>query len=352
MQNRTKFPPDYWDKHKDEIINEYVNNKKSADAICKQYNCDGSSIIRHLREWGVPIRNSASDRYNNLYDVDVHYFDNIDTEHKAYWVGYIFADGHISKSMHLMFGCQSADIDVLEKIKTDLSCTALIKTNKDNNPILNICSKHMCQTLLDMGFTHTKSYEVDFKKIISHIPNHLLHHFIRGMFDGDGSIRYYDYDYAKGYQYHFGYTGLKEVCEFVAKFLRLKTKIIRERDTNTYTLKTANAPMIKYIYNVLYKDATIYCERKYSIFQEVLKLIRAEKKDEIKGVCWYPKLEKWMAACHIDKTNKTIGYYNTKREAEIARLQYEYDTFGENSMQWFFFDEYGITRQNDYEVVI
>lgn len=352
MQNRTKFPPGFWEEHKDEIINEYVNNKKSADAICKQYNCDGSSIIRHLREWDIPIRNSASDRYNGLYDVDIHYFDDINTEHKAYWLGYIFADGHISKTMHLMFGCQMTDIDILEKVKEDLNCTYPIRLNKDNNPILNICSKHICQTLLNMGFTHTKSYKVDFKKIVSYIPNYLLCHFVRGMFDGDGSIRYYNYGYAKGYQYHLGYTGLKEVCEFVAEFLKLKTKLARERNTDTYTLKTANAQMIKYIYSILYKDATIYCQRKYNTFQEILRLIHEEKKDEVKGISWYPKSNKWMAACHIGTTNKTIGYYDTKQEAEKARLQYEYDTFGPDSMQWFFFDEYGITRQNDYEVTI
>lgn len=352
MQNRTKFPPGFWEEHKNEIINEYVNNKKSADVICKQYNCDGSSIIRHLREWDIPIRNSASDRYNNLYNVNVHYFDNIDTEHKAYWVGYIFADAHISKSKYLMFGCSIQDIDILQKVQIDLSSNYPIGRNKDGNPILNICSKHIGQTLLNMGFTHNKSYEVDFAKIVTHIPKDLLHHFVRGMFDGDGSIRYYDYNYAKGYQYHFGYTGLKEVCEFVADFLKLKTKIIKERDTNTYTLKTANAPMIKYIYNILYKGATIYCKRKYDIFQEVLRLIKEEKKDKVKGVSWYPKSSKWMAACHIGKVNKTIGYYDTKYEAEKARLQYEYNTFGSESMQWFFFDEYNITEQNDCEVAI
>lgn len=346
-QNRTKYPPGFWEEHKNDIINEYVNNKKSADVICKQYDCDPSSIIRHLREWGVSIRNSALDRYNGLYDVDIHYFDNIDTEHKAYWLGYIFADGHISKNMHLMFGCQMEDIDILERVKEDFNCTYPIRLNKDNNPTLNICSKHICETLVNMGFTHIKSYEVDFQKIITYVPQNLLHHFVRGMFDGDGSIRCYNYDYATGYQYHFGYTGLKEVCEFVAKFLKLKTKIIRERDTDTYTLKTANAPMIKYIYGILYKDATIYCQRKYDIFQEILRFIKEERKDEVKGVAWYPKSNKWMAACHIGKKNKTIGYYDTKREAETARLQYEYDTFGLDSMQWFFFDEYGITTQNN-----
>lgn len=344
VQNRTKYPPGFWEEHKKVIIDMYINQKKSANAISKIYGCYSNTILTHLREWNIDIRNNAEDRYNNIYDVNVHYFDKIDTEHKAYWLGYIFADGHISRGHHLMFGCQMLDVDILESVKKDFGCTYPIKLNKDNNPIMNICSKHICDTLLSMGFTHDKSHKVNFSKILSYIPNDLMHHFIRGMFDGDGSIRYYNYDYAKGYQYHFGYTGLKEVCEFVSEFLGLKTKIIKERDTSIYTIKSANAPMIRYIYRILYKDATVYCQRKYNTFQEILCLIKKEKKDEVKGVCWYPKLNKWLASCHIGKINKTIGYYNTKYEAETARLQYEYDMFGEKSMQWFFFGEYGIPK--------
>lgn len=349
-QNRTKYPLGFWEEHKDEIIDMYVNQQKTSNEIGGLYGCYGTTIRGHLRQWGVSIRNTATDRYNGLYDVDIHYLDCIDTEHKAYWVGYIFADGCVSKTKQLVFGCQKQDIDILEKIKLDFSCTYPIRANKDGNPALMICSKHLGQTLFDMGFTHNKSYEVDFAKIVTYIPKDLLHHFVRGMFDGDGSIRYYNYDYAKGYQYHFGYTGLKEVCEFVAKFLKLKTKIVRERDTNTYTLKTANAPMIKYIYNVLYEDATIYCERKYNTFQEVLNLIHEENKDRVKGVHWDIASQKWKAICQINGTNITIGYFVNKHDAEVARLQYEYDIYGFDSMQWYLYDEYGITTQNDYEV--
>lgn len=351
-QNRTKYPPNFWSDNKDKIIDMYINDKISAEKIGKLYGCHGSTVINHLREWNIDIRNSANDRYNGIHTVDIRYFDVIDNEHKAYWLGYIFADGHVSKNKYLIFGCQIEDIDILENIKNDLSCTYPIRIKNNDSAIMTICSKHIGQTLLDMGFTHYKSYEVNFDKIISFVPENLMHHFVRGMFDGDGSIRYYDYNYATGYQYHFGYTGLKEVCEFVANFLKLKTKIIKERDTNTYTLKTANAPMIKYIYNILYKDATIYCKRKYQTFLDVLKFIHDEKKDEVKGVSWYPKLNKWMSACHIGKINKTIGYFQTKREAEIARLQYEYDTFGPESMQWFFFEEYGIPIQSNLEVAV
>lgn len=350
IQSKAEYSSGLLEEYKDEIINMYVNQKKSGCDIGKLYGCHENTILRHLRKWGITTRNAASDRYNGTHSINIHYFDKVDTEHKAYWLGYIFADGHIDKKKGLTFCCNVQDVDILEKLKVDFSCDYPIRMRKNNMREMVICSRYLGETLFNIGFTHNKSYEVDFKKILTYIPNELMHHFLRGMFDGDGSIRYYDYDYIAGYQYHFGYTGLKEVCEFVANFLKLKTKISREHNTHTYSISTSNAPMIKYIYNVLYKDATIYCERKYNTFQEVLKLIHEEKKDEVKGVSWYPKFKKWMSTCRIGKINKTIGYYNTKREAEIARLQYEYDNFGSESMQWFFFDEYGIKTYENYEV--
>lgn len=344
--NRFKYSEGFWEEHKEEIINQYESGI-SANKIAKQYNCWGSTIIDHLNEWNIKIRNNKEHRYNNLYDLDIHFFDEINTEEKAYLLGYILADGHISKNNHLMFGCQYCDIDILEKIKKSLKSNHIVKFNKDGNPVLIMPCKYICEKLFSMGFTHNKSHEVDFNKIISFVPNELMHHFIRGMFDGDGSIRYYNYDYVKGYQYHFGYTGLYEVCEFVSKYLNIKTKIIRERnEEETYTTRITNAPLIKYIYSVLYKDATIYCDRKYKTFNYVLELIHQENKDCVRGVSWYKNSNQWMASCHMNKINKTIGYYNTKYEAEYARLKYEYDNFGYAAPQFYFFDEYHITETN------
>ena len=344
--NRYKYQKDFWSKHKNEIIEQYTSGKTSNE-IAQKYNCWGSTIINHLKEWGVNIRNNKENRYNNVFDTDIHFFDFIDSEEKVYLLGYILADGHITINGHLMFGCQCGDIDILYKVKELLKSDHIIRYNRDGNPILTICSKYLCDNLFKMGFTHNKSHEVDFKRIISFIPKELMHHFIRGMFDGDGSIRYYSYDYVKGFQYHFGYTGLYEVCDFVARYLNINTKIIKEHnEEETYTIRTANAPLIKYIYSILYKDATVYCERKRSTFDEVLKLIHQENKDCVKGVSWYKKSNQWMASCHMNKTNKTIGYYDTKHDAEYARLKYEYDNFGYKAPQFYFFKEYDIEGVN------
>lgn len=340
MTNRCKHPKDFWENNKKYIINKYQSGI-SANQIGKEFGCYGSTIINHLKEWNVSIRNSSETRYNNVYTCNIHFFDMIDTEEKAYWLGYIFADGHISTKNHLMFCCNIEDIDILYKLKSSLNSNHPIYYNKDNNPCITICNKYICDKLINIGFTHNKSYIVDFNKIKNNIPDNLLHHFIRGMFDGDGSIKYYNYDYVKGYQYHFGYTGLLDVCKFIAEYLHINTKIIHECNT-TYTCRITNAPLIKYIYSIIYKDVTIYCDRKYNTYNKILKLIKQENKDKVRGVSWLKKSNQWIAQCHINKKNITIGYFDNKYDAEYARLKYEYDNFGVNAPQWYYFKEYRI----------
>ena len=88
------------------------------------------------------------------------------------------------------------------------------------------------------------------------------------MFDGDGSIRYYKYDYLKTPLLHFGYTGLKNVCVYIKDKLNLDRKLIYEGNV-TYTLVTRNYKMINAIFEYLYKNSTIYLDRKYKTFKEI-----------------------------------------------------------------------------------
>lgn len=207
-------------------------------------------------------------------------------------------------------------------------------------------SKYICEKLIEMGLVHDKTYNLNFEKLISYVPDELIHHFIRGMFDGDGSIKYYNYEYAKGYQYHFGYTGLKNVCEFVSIFLHMNTKLIMECE-NFYTCRTANANVILYIYEKLYNNATVYCDRKHNTFLEVILLINRENKNTVNGVNWNKQSNKWLAiyGCkdkNNKKINKRLGNFDNKEDAIKARLQYEYELHGNNARQWFFFEKYKI----------
>lgn len=255
---------DFWDKHKDEIIKLYVNEIKSANYISKQYKCDPSTIIRRLNRWQIPIRKI---RYNSKYSLDYDFFKSIDTEEKAYIIGLLLSDGHISKQNCIMLTLK--DKDVIEKYKIAIKSNAPITIDRYGNYQLNIKCKRMAEDLREIGLNNRKSYNLDFDLILKHIPSNLENHFVRGLFDGDGSIKIYHYDYVKNPQYHFGYTGLKSVVEYVSKYFGINTKLVKESDI-TYTCVSSCKQTIKNIYKLLYKDATIYMDRKYKTFNEII----------------------------------------------------------------------------------
>lgn len=255
---------------KEKLIYDYCYTELSVMDIVEKYNCSRSKMLRKMREWGYskrPVRIQRKERYNAKYHVDSHFFDEIKTEHQAYWLGFMLADGFVNERC-IMFCFQRRDIDSIEQFRSDLKSNHPITYNKDGNPLLAVVSKTLCKALIDKGFHNRKSWGIDIDKIISYVPNNLINHFIRGMFDGDGCIKYYKYDYVKSPQYHFGYTGLLNVCTFIKNSLNLTRRPILENN-QTYTIITRDPVKINYIYDYLYNNATIYMSRKKLIFEEI-----------------------------------------------------------------------------------
>lgn len=249
-------------------MSKYYSGIRIED-LCVDLKCNKSMIYRKFKEWNIERRErkKSEERCNSIYKIDYNYFDNIDCEHKAYWLGLLLADGFVNNKI-IGLCLNKKDIKLIESFKNDLNSEHQIKTNKDGNKYITIPCKHMCDTLISYGFHNRKSWEFDMNKILKIIPSKYEHHFIRGMFDGDGSIKYYKYDYIKKPQFHFGYTGLENVCLYVKNKLNLKRKLIHESNL-TYTLVSRNIEDINKIYDYLYKDATIYLDRKYNTFKEI-----------------------------------------------------------------------------------
>lgn len=261
--HKSKTGTKFWNSVKQDIVSRYVNGE-SASSIAKSYDCYGSTISYKLKEWGI----EKHKRYNNIYNLNDRYFQYINNEHKAYWLGFLLADGHINEKAVML---TIKEEDLLLKYKTDIGSDAPLKYDRYNNPALNIACKNMCNDLLEKGFNNNKSIYVDFYKILSFVPKLLTNHFIRGMFDGDGSIRYYEYDYQSTAMLHFGYTGTKMIVDYIAKLFNIKNKIVKEGDY-TYTVCSSNPIKIKEIYNYLYKDATIFMDRKKETFEKIFEL--------------------------------------------------------------------------------
>lgn len=264
----------WWKDHADEVRDLYINQHLSINDLSNHYNCYPKTITEQLKKLNIPARNTAQDRYNGKYSIDVQYFDVIDTEDKAYILGFILADGHVSRNDTLMFGLQAQDVDILYQIQSAMKSTHPVRIKK--YATLMICSRTICKRLLEMGFTHTKSHEFNFFKILDCVPIELRIHMIRGMFDGDGSARIYKYPYLKKSQYHFGYTGLYDVCRFVHDFFALNTKIVDEGN-GIFTCVSSYRSQIIDILSKMYDGASIYMNRKREIFFEMQRIFQIEQ---------------------------------------------------------------------------
>lgn len=165
------------------LISLATTNKYSAKKLAKMFNCDRKTIHKVLNKNGIFLPNLG--RFKKKVFCDINFFINL-SPISAYWAGFIVADGCLfSKNKSLSFGLKKSDIIHLEKFKKAIKTNAKISHIKSNRSVhITICSQELFSSLIKLGITPMKSSRI--KKI--KIPHTLMPHFIRGVYDGDGSI--------------------------------------------------------------------------------------------------------------------------------------------------------------------
>jgi hypothetical protein len=104
------------------------------------------------------------------------------------------------------------------------------------------------------------------------VPEHLLHHFIRGYFDGDGCITY-----GGNGQPNVNFTGnndfllpLQSILVEKAGVRLTKPSTRRLESPNIITIMWGGRGNARKLFNYLYKDATIFLNRKHDKFLKYL----------------------------------------------------------------------------------
>lgn len=142
----------------------------------------------HLDKAGIQRKGRKKYKRNS------HYFDEINTPNKAYVLGLIYADGcNYIKKHQMIIGLQERDKYILELIKEDMEYEGpiLYSPIRENDKrtmgtsTLQICDKQISRQLEEKGVTQAKTFKIKFPEFIS---SDLIRHFVRGYFDGDGSI--------------------------------------------------------------------------------------------------------------------------------------------------------------------
>lgn len=263
-------------KQKSEIINLYTTTTYNCADLSKKFGVNKSSIRRMLIKNNIEIKNHSLSRQK--YNINESYFDIIDTEDKAYFLGLLYADGYnYEKENSVSINLQENDVDILNKFKSFINSDrplflkkSKIKTRK-NQYLLSINNKNISIQLKRLGCFQKKSLTLEFPKE-EQVPYHLMRHFIRGYFDGDGCIRY-----IKEKEFRIRTTivssenFLKTLKQKIKDILNIELNIIKDKRTKNSTriLYTKNN-IDSYIFlNWIYKDSIVYLDRKYNLYKDI-----------------------------------------------------------------------------------
>jgi len=249
----------FTDEQESDIALRYISGE-SACGIARSFGLDKVSILAALRRQGVEQR-SPSDR-NRLYAVDEYAFDTI-TPDAAYWWGFLYADGGISRRS-LVLSLKWSDIEHVEKFKKFIKSESPIK--KYSHKIggksypacyLGVTSQHLVDRLRCLGIV---PHRTNFDAVKDNLQPEMICHWIRGFFDGDGTI-YVN----QNKRFNTGFMGSKEVVEWIRECIPFidKNKRIRKHSiSNVFYLSFSGNNASREITNYLYGGQTLYMERK------------------------------------------------------------------------------------------
>lgn len=251
----------------EKIVKLYTVENYSSYKIANVYNVSRTTITNVLRK-----ENCLRVR-TNKYKINHNFFNIIDTEEKSYFLGLLYSDGCIyPKNGMVTISLQEKDKELLEQlsliIENENSLKYHIETKSKNNAwVLNLFSRQMCEDLIKLGCVPAKSKILNFptKGIV---PESLIHHFIRGVFDGDGSITIDKRSNNKC----VSFCGTISMMEGIQKILEceigLNRNKINQRKDGLCILTYSGNFKVNTFYKYLYKDSTIYMKRKYDIIKD------------------------------------------------------------------------------------
>lgn len=218
------------------------------------------------------------------YTLDENFFSVIDTEKKAYWLGFIFADGSVTirkKGLGqaiLQIKLDSKDVNHLKQFHLDIGTDKLVKYYSMQTEYSQVeyvqsglISNKLVEDLINKGCVPRKSLVLKWPTGLS---EELSHHFMRGYFDGDGSIFETKQKTKYGIWKHPGITicGTREFLSEYAKRLGFDKVIYpeyRKLDKNCWSLKLSSKVRCKSFFDQVYRCQTVCLSRKLNKFMEL-----------------------------------------------------------------------------------
>lgn len=254
-------------------LQDKFNELKYAQTIGKEIGVSGDTIEYWRKKFDIPKQNDNQSR--RKYNYNQVFFEKIDTEEKAYWLGFIMADGCITRNdknkpyNRLDINLKIEDISHLEKFNYSIQSNQPIKIKKVNSKghisttcSLRLNSKKICEDLITKDVVPNKTG----KETIPDIPKELIKHFIRGFFDGDGCI--YKQDKYLNCSMCSSSKKIIHQLKDILESLNIKPYINEYKNYSIpfFIIGTKKQSSVKIFLDYIYKDSNIYLERKYHLY--------------------------------------------------------------------------------------
>lgn len=257
----------------EKICHLYKTEGQTLTFIRQIFHCRTEAIKNVLEKHNIPIKRSNLSK-NRLLKED--FFEIINTEEKAYFLGLMFADGAVvldaseKRSPSISLSLKLSDIQLIQEFRTLLCMGGRITYDKRKNKesaILSFRSKKMAEDLSKYGIVPNKTYKT---KHLPEVPQEFLKDFLRGLLDGDGSL------YLGGTNKDKLYVNFcschKSICEeFREKIHSLiinkNTSVIKNysKVSTAYHVHFYKQSTVKQLVTALYKDSIVSLARKYSL---------------------------------------------------------------------------------------
>lgn len=242
------------------IISLYKQSKKIKD-IAKDCNVSVSTIDRVLNKENIERKRETGPKNEQKINFNENYFSKIDSEQKAYWLGFIFADGSVQlRNGSYIFSLNLAKKDGhhIELFNRHIESSHIVKERKVCKS-LRITRKKFVKDLIRLGCVPNKTFNLKWPSI----NKKFYRDFVRGFIDGDGC-----WGLNKGFIYFSILCADKNfilsLISHIENKCNIKLKLKKRPDENVYRF-LCYGNKCEYIYKYLYYDDCLCLKRKQQI---------------------------------------------------------------------------------------
>ena len=278
---------------KQEIIKYYLSQPMTMKQVEDKYELSHPTITKILKD--VPKYTKAKLNNPNMKE---HFFQEINEEAKAYFLGLLISDGNVFKDNTGRQASISITLDLkdeymLEKFKEVLQVSTSVGHDGRGCGQIAVRSNIMAEDLAKYGVVPRKSYNT----YLPLISKEMMPHLIRGIFDGDGSIMAKpnpSNDEHNRFLHSISFCGthqlMEDISNYILENLGIKTAVYDYKDRNLSELKIQNIDNIAKFGYWIYRNSTIFLNRKKDIFNDFLKhyndILAEQFKKEYETI-WY-----------------------------------------------------------------